>query len=48
MALPLVFVIIHAVNVDDPLVVLSRVALNLNNVLIWACLNLGLAVIATV
>lgn len=48
MALSLVFVIIHAVNVYNPLVVLSRVALNLDNVLIWACLNLGLTVTATV
>jgi len=30
MALPLVFVIVYAIDVDDPFVVLSRVTLNLN------------------
>jgi len=30
MALPLVFVIVYAVDVDDPFIVLSGVTLNLN------------------
>lgn len=48
MTLSLVFVIIHTVNIHDPLVVLSRMPLNLNNVLIWSSLNLGLTVSTTV
>jgi len=46
-ALSLVLVIIDAVNVYDPLVVLSRVTLNLDDVLIWPSLNLSLAVVTT-
>ena len=49
MALSLAFiVIIHAVNVYDPLVVLSRVTLYLHNVLIRSSLNLCLAVTTSV
>jgi len=47
MALPLVLVIIDAVDVDNSLVVLARVTLNLYHVLIWAGLNLALAVVRT-
>ena len=47
-ALPLVFVIIHTVNVDDSLIVLSGVPLYLYNVLIRSSLNLGLTVPTTV
>ena len=49
MALSLAFiVIIHAVNIYDPLVVLSRVTLYLNNVLIGSSLNLCLTVTTSV
>lgn len=42
MALSLAFVIVHAVNIDDPFIVLARVALDLNNSRVSPSLNVRL------
>ena len=43
-ALPFVLVVIYAVNVDDPFVVVTRGAINLDQARVSSCLNFLLAV----